>query len=72
MNDEEESGGKSEATYMTMVRSVLGPAEPGVWRQEKDLGRIWQTHGGWMLLRFPGGSRGGGEVGWWWGGGTLC
>ncbi|XP_060255757.1 junctional adhesion molecule-like isoform X1 [Ovis aries] len=52
VNDEEESSGKSEATYMTMVRNVLGPTEPGVWRQEKDLGRIWQTHRGWMLLGF--------------------
>lgn len=47
---DEESSGKSEATYMTMVRNILGPAKPGIWRQEKELGRIWQTHGGCTLL----------------------
>lgn len=52
---------------MTMVRNVLGPAEPGVWRQEKDLGRIWQTHGGWTLLGFLAGA----GVGVRWGGGGV-
>ena len=41
---------------MTMVRSVLSPAEPSVWRKEKDLGRIWQTQGGWTLLGFLAGA----------------
>ena len=54
---------------MTMVRNVLGPTEPGVWRQEMDLGRIWQTHGGWMLLGFLVGA--GVGVGVRWGGGGV-
>lgn len=37
--EEEESSGKAEATYMTMVRALLGAAGPGVQRVEKELAR---------------------------------
>lgn len=47
--EEEESSGKAEATYMTMVRALLGAAGPGVQRMEKELARMWQC--GWV----PGG-----------------
>ena len=45
--EDEESNGKAEATYMTMVRVLLGPAEPGVWRVDKELARMWQARAWW-------------------------